>query len=198
MEPMNVTTRLEYQGLHRDYMKAFYQTSPVRDFTTTIKVTSQNPPFQERRLAVDGRVLQNNQLTLSYDQTVSYRLIGSSATPLQVVQAPFSTADRQKAFVNYLKDNSDNTAFDGVTGVSAVSAPQTDTAKDKKLSTGAIIGIAVGGGVLVLGGGLLLWSRYRGSGGYKSSGDGPSGMKVSGRDEISTLDEPQRPYGDQR
>lgn len=205
------------------------------DFETTFTVTNVVAPTRRRFL---GRQQQQQQhqrdlqgqtaLVVVYQQFMSYRTAegvdGDTVTPELIATYPFSTQALRDTYLTLLT-NSTDLILREVTGVSPVIVPSdptpapvvpptdapTDGGGDEPpLSTNAIIGIAVGGGVLLLGGiGAKLYMRGRnkgGSGGAAGTETAPPTMLLSGSksfdgDEVSTLAPPNvvgGAMGDQR
>ena len=128
----------------------------------------------------------------------------SGLTAADIITQPFATQTARDTFATLLR-NSGDAAFANIDTVSAVT--QDVPASEGGLSTGAIIGIAVGGaaGVALLAGGGYWLSKRNQDGGYaKDVGDQPpSSLNLGGYDDVSTLQEPTRDnristYGDQR
>lgn len=216
------------------YQTLFYENainSPIQDFDATLAITSIIVPGRRRGLRkLQGQGGEEDFITILYTQTVQYRLIDGEAAdlvdPITVSTAPFSVQEGRDAYLELLQQSgqgvlADITSTSGVTTDSTLaptSSPvepteaPTDAAEDDDegpLSTGAIIGIAVGGGVLVLG--LLFYLCCRGGDNeYTGANDPPPSVNVKDfGDEISTLAPPPLSgglgapgsiagYGDQR
>jgi hypothetical protein len=210
----------------------------VSNFRTTYEVTSfEIVPLRRRGLSISGRWLRNSNsdddrrqlqgdssVIVVYDQTVTYITTDPDTyTPELLVTDPFATTDQKSQYVTFLGTSSDPN-LEAVSGVSNVEVPpQTPTAAPVEvaptsapteadtspLSTPAIIGIACGGGALLILAVLyFLYCRNRGGSSgatgskYQSDlGDEPP-LQVSIReDEVSTLAGPAGgppTYGDQR
>jgi hypothetical protein len=169
---------------------------------------------QSRRRGLNGsRNLQNQELLITYDQTISYAIEpDSSFTPEQVITTPFASSAGREDYVNQLRDSGD-AAFADITDVSQVTQEQgggsdKNTVGNSDLTLGAVIGIAIGGFAgLVLLCGLAYMCMKRGDGGYEKSSEmhPPSTLNLGGGDDVSTLNDPKKStrdsvggYGDQR
>jgi hypothetical protein len=186
----------------------------VESFSTTFEVTDVITPNSRKQRGLMRRDLQQQQerVIVEYTQTMTYATTDDSITPDTLATAPFATQEEKTAYVTLLGTSGD-TVLEQVTGVSEViipavptsapgTPPPTQSPADEAggLSTAAIIGIACGGGAVVVM--AILYFLYCRSGGSKESykGDDPP-LHVSVKDdEISTLAGPAGPptYGDQR
>jgi hypothetical protein len=191
----------------------------VSDFETFFKVTNIEP-FEEGRRhqrmmrgeSEPSRGLQESQqevIIVEYSQTLKYSTIDASRfTPDLMVTGPFASTDKRSAYVTVLKTSS-NPELAQIKGVSEIDLPLQTAAptaapivESSALSTPAIIGIACGGGgLLIL---VILFCIYcrRGSSDgsdAKSIEDPPLHVDVRA-DEVSTLAGPDGPptYGDRR
>ena len=200
------------------YFEDFYATEGnaasdvASSVISTYTVTNQAPPLGSRILE-SGRFLQQSEVTLTYTQTLLFTPGNSDVTAEEVVEAPFLNDALRIVYVGNLQSSGDD-AFSTLANVSPVGfpAPPPDSGDDG-LSTGAIIGIAVGGGcalMLLLLGGYQMYSRsqsrteYFGEGGETT----PASIRAGG-DDVIRLDEPIKrgvrtsdqslaDYGDQR
>jgi hypothetical protein len=211
--PLSASSIAVWQRATTKHVVDFYSTgTDVTNVTTIIDQTAQNPP--SRRLK-EGRRLQSNTLTLTFDQLITYRTTDASVTAEQVIQAPFLVQSSQAAYLVNLRNTGDP-AFANLQSVSAITFPNSGGGG---LSISAIIGIAVGGAagllLLLVGGYYCFRNKDRGTKqGYSNgvSDDAPIGT-VKGRmndesDDISTLADPTTDklsgrtgiggYGDQR
>ena len=202
-----------WEATTKTYFEDFYATEGngvASNVVSTYRVTGQTPSFNSRRLA-SGRFLQQSEVTLTYTQTLLYTPGSSDVTAEQVVETPFVSNERRVVYVGDLKSSGDD-AFSTLANVSPVEFP-VPPPDDDGLSTGAIIGIAVGGGcafMLLLFGGYQMYSRSKSRTGYFSDvGEAPPTSIRAGGDEVSRLDEPSKMgvltsdeslagYGDQR
>jgi len=193
--PLSASSIVVWQRATTKHVVDFYSTgTDVTNVTTIIDQTAQNPP--SRRLK-EGRRLQSNTLTLTFDQLITYRTTVASVTAEQVIQAPFISQSSQAAYLVNLRNTGDP-AFANLQSVSAITFPNSGGGG---LSTSAIIGIAVGGAagllLLLVGGYYCFRNKDRGAKqGYSNgvSDDAPIGT-VKGRmndesDDISTLADP--------
>jgi hypothetical protein len=171
------------------------------------------------------RGLQEDSVTVVYNQVMTYRTTDPDVTPDTVAIQPFATPASRDDYVTELNDSNQGVLSD-ITIVSEVTvrereptpsptiaptikkdptnaptkaptkAPTNEDADDG-LSTGAIIGIAVGGGVGLIG--LLLFCFFKSgshSGDYHSSDDPPPNVSIKpAGDEVSTLAPPPRRSG---
>jgi hypothetical protein len=157
-----------------------------------------------------GRRLQDGGagVIINYDHTFRYTSDDDSFINVLdlAVQPLANDADREQ-FVADLKANG-GFSFDDLSGVTAIDilvtpAPTASPTPakeedDELLSENAIIGIAVGGGVILLALIGCLCCRKKDNG-QQDGGPPPDVLKVApGRDEVSTLGGPEKPYGDQR
>jgi hypothetical protein len=218
VDPLDDTSSQVWQTAHADWYVNFYKDQQplfgIFNVDTTIAFVSQDPPRTQRRGLSGSRNLQNQQLKLIYNQTISYENTSSTTLSTQGVITQALASDTARAgYTAQLKATDDN-AFADITGVSGVSQGGQGGGggeDDGGLSTGAIVGIAVGGAAgLVLLGGALYMATHRGDGGYeKSAGDHPpSSLQLGGGDDVSTLNDPGKSsrraadslggYGDQR
>jgi hypothetical protein len=218
IEPLSEESLKVWEDTTKTYFEDFYATegnagsSIASSVISTYTVTSQAPPFGSRRL-VSGRFLQQSEVTLTYTQTLSYTPGNSDVTAKEVVEVPFVNDERRDVYVGELQ-SSDDDAFSTLANVSPVEfpAPSPDSGDDG-LSTGTIIGIAVGGGcalMLLLLGGYQMYSRSQSRSGYfREGGEATPGSIRAGGDDVSRLDEPDKmgvpasdeslaEYGDQR
>jgi len=193
--PLSASSIAVWQRATTKHVVDFYSTrTDVTNVTTIIDQTAQNPP--SRRLK-EGRRLQSNSLTLTFDQLITYRTTDASVTAEKVIQAPFISQSSQAAYLVNLRNTGDP-AFANLQSVSAITFPNSGGGG---LSISAIIGIAVGGAagllLLLVGGYYCFRNKDRGTKqGYSNgvSDDAPIGT-VKGRmndesDDISTLADP--------
>ena len=168
-----------------------------------------------------GRFLQSSVIFVEYDQFIRYRVLEGNddiITPAALATSPFETIDQRSSYQILLNSQGDPFLAQ-ITDVTPVFLPDeptiipTPTAAPTPdgggLSTGAIIGIAVGGGVLLLGAlGGYMYMRGRKSGGTERNAGTETappttitGPKSINGDEVSTLAPPDvrgGPMGDQR
>ena len=175
----------------------------VRDMSSTITVTNQEVE------TMDGA--RTN--TVTYEQFLTYVALEGAADPEEYATLPFLDDASNVALGLELREFQN---FDDVRlPLQVPNVPDQsqirDSGDDDGLGTGAIIGIAVGGGVALLGLGAFGYSQMKGGGEYKETDQGlpPSHFNVSADEDISTMDEPitskvgDQPsltggYGDQR
>jgi hypothetical protein len=214
VDPLNNASFQVWSKALEDWYADFYDDHPgkgISEVSSIITFVSQDPPGTQRRGLGEARNLQNQELKMVYDQTISFQ--NSSDSNLDaggVITEPLASESDQKQFAERLKATGNN-AFADITSVSGVSQEgQGQAQADDGLSTAAIVGIAVGGAAgLVLLGGAGYWATHSGDGGYeKNIGDHPpSSLQLGGGDDVSTLNDPTKSlraadsaggYGDQR
>ncbi|CAJ1945123.1 unnamed protein product [Cylindrotheca closterium] len=172
--------------------------------TNTPKITSVELPTRRRLQGGSSGVVVN------YDHEFQYTSEGDTTVRVYDLAAqPLATSANRNQFVANLKSRGD--FFTDLTGVTSIDSPDTPAPTgapvaspgteaeddDPLLSRNAIIGIAAGGGVIVLALIGFLCCRKKDNG-QDGSGPPPDVLKVNhGRDEVSTLGGPDRPYGDQ-
>lgn len=195
------------------YQKQYYATiadSPVSDFQTTITINSLILPARMRNL----RMLQEEDfVTVLYSQTMDYRFVGDKVDPELIATLPFMSPTGRESYVRMLQQTGQGVLTD-ITSASqvtvdasatptiapanpptAVPVPSPVEEEEKSgiasLSIGAIIGIAVGGGVCLIG--LLLFFFFStGDNDYEGANEPPPSVNVKREgDEISTLAPPQ-------
>mmetsp|Transcript_10518 Transcript_10518/g.18558 ORF Transcript_10518/g.18558 Transcript_10518/m.18558 type:complete len:673 (+) Transcript_10518:171-2189(+) len=189
----------------------------IENFVTTFEVTDVMLASSGQRSLMRGqgeRDLQQDAVIIEYTQTMQYDTTDPSITADQLAQAPFESTDGKTSYVTLLR-TSEDPVLEMVIGVSNVLVPAATPAPapggsspgtqppggdEPVLSTAAIIGIACGGGaVLIM---IVLYFLYCRSGGVQDAkgGDHEPPLHVSVReDEVSTLAGPTGPptYGDQ-
>jgi len=160
------------------------------------------------------RYLQTNQVTLTYKQTVSYRIMNPSApdyTINDIIINPFSDISKRRDYKNFMKAPSN--APPSFTSLELISAPTIQTKVDKGLGIGIIAAIAAGGAIIVAGGIFLFcWWRRKGKRKYPDpyndqrisgrNGQYPDGQPPAqvqlpnfNKDEVSTMVDPSPQYG---
>ena len=222
-----------WQSTTADYQKQYYanvRNSPVADFETLITIQSLTLPGNRRNLRMLQQQPQDDFVTVLYSQTMQYRFVGEAVDPKVVATLPFKNDTARGFYVNLLQQTGKGVLAD-ITSASQVTTDATasptmapaspptpvpvpspseaDKSGIAALSTGAIIGIAVGGGVCLIG--LLLFFFFSsGDGDYEGANEPPPSVNVKREgDEISTLAPPQfggppvshesiAGYGDQR
>jgi hypothetical protein len=213
MTDLPASSRQSWEQITAEFSQSFIlnaASASVQNFVTTYEVTTVAPVAQ-RRVLLRGqqRELQQDAIMVVYTQTKRYDITGDGISPEIMATAPFAGDDGKLAYVALLK-SSDDLVLQGVAGVSSVLVPNTQPPAmspvdedDPVLSLPAIIGIACGGGALLIC--VVLYFLYcHGGGGdrdkdIKSADDPPLHVNVRD-DEISTLAGPTGPptYGDQR
>jgi hypothetical protein len=210
VDPLNVDTFQIWSKELIAWYTSYYEEESqfgISIVSSIVNFVSQEPPLSQRRGLSELRDLQSQQLTMVYDQTITYQSSNPDFSPSEVIMQPFASDTSRAQFTANLKAT-DSNAFADITGVSGVSQ-QVSSSSSSTLSTGAIIGIAVGGAAgLVLLGGAGYWATHRGDGGYeKTIGDHPpTSLQLGGGDDVSTLHDPSKGlraadsvgYGDQR
>jgi hypothetical protein len=216
MQPLSPESTLVWQDNSETWCLDFYrntdpQATGADDVTKcTFTLTSQDPPHSGRRLSPLRRILQSSSdTTITYSQELSYRQTNSETTPETVASSPFITEELRKGYVDALQQTNDP-AFQSISSVSAVTAPEGAGGDSGGLPTAAIAGIAVGGAVglmLLLGLGYMMCKGSSNPSGYFGDvGDAPPKSISAGPDEVSTLAGPSKvtgageltDYGDQR
>lgn len=197
-----------FQDITAAYQQQFYASvlnSPISDFSAEVTIQKIVVPNIRRHL----RDLQADEsVTVIYSQTMQYRVTGAPGStnvgPIQVATVPFDSEAGRNAYVEMLQ-NSGQVGLADVTSVSPVQTETTpeptlapamppsaggDGSGEKGLSTGAIVGIAVGGGVALIG--LLYFFFFRsGDNDYEGANDPPPSVNVQREtDEVSTLAPP--------
>jgi hypothetical protein len=186
----------------------------TNDFFATsdsgITVLSNTPTIASTE-TTSGRRLEDGGagVIITYDHTFRYTDDDdSNPNVLDLAVQPLADEDAREQFVADLKANG-GSVFDDLSGVTAIDIPTpgpttpptpapTVEEEDELLSENAIIGIAVGGGVILLALIGCLCCRKKDDG-RQDGGPPPDVLKVPpGRDEVSTLGGPEKPYGDQR
>ena len=195
----------------------------VEELETTVTITGQEAQTRRHLLRGGNDSLRNLQTvtTVTYTQTFEYRATNPNVTPYFLASTPFANEQARDVYTGLLVEQGGS--FETLTGVFPVELPETPSpteaptleteaptvqetsapsseltpgptqSDDDGLSTGAIIGIAVGGGVFLI---LLLLGCFFGFGGnsgdYPADNDPPDSVKVKPQgDEVSTLAAPQ-------
>ncbi|KAL3914601.1 MAG: hypothetical protein SGILL_006041 [Bacillariaceae sp.] len=203
------STQRQWESLSAEFSESFIINDAgdsVQNFATTFEVTSVMPVDQRRKMIRGQRELQQSAVILEYTQTMRYDTTDSSITPELMATTPFEGDAEKQSYVTLLK-TSDDPVLQDIAGVSSVLVPNTQPpataptpapgGKDPVLSTAAIIGIACGGGALLIA--IVLYFLYcrkgRGGGADKdinSSESPPLHVNVR-EDEVSTLAGPTGP-----
>lgn len=208
------STQSNWEQLTKEFSESFTindLSGSVSNFVTTYQVTDVIATERRYRslIRAGARDLQQEAIILEFTQTFQYDTSDPSITPDALAMRPFQGNDGKQAYVTLLRSSEDQ-VLQGVIGVSNVivattQPPTAAPADDPFLSTPAIIGIACGGGALLILIVLyLLYCRGSGSGGGAGKDvnhDDEPPLHVNVRDdEISTLAGPTGPptYGDQR
>eukprot|EP00529_Nitzschia_sp_RCC80_P015838 CAMPEP_0113490886 /NCGR_PEP_ID=MMETSP0014_2-20120614/27275_1 /TAXON_ID=2857 /ORGANISM="Nitzschia sp." /LENGTH=695 /DNA_ID=CAMNT_0000384667 /DNA_START=230 /DNA_END=2317 /DNA_ORIENTATION=+ /assembly_acc=CAM_ASM_000159 len=201
------------------------------NYTTAITVTDffktsgrrQQRYLKQSQEGVQGeRFLQSSVIFVEYDQFIRYRVLEGNddiITPDVLATSPFETSAQRSSYQNllnlqgdpFLEQISDVTPVflpDEPTIIPTPTAAPTPDEGGGGLSTGAIIGIAVGGGVLLLGalGGYMYMRGGKSSDTGRNAGTETAppttitGSKSINGDDVSTLPPPDvrgGPMGDQ-
>jgi hypothetical protein len=174
----------EWESVTAIYQQSYYldpTVTGVADFAATLKVTDSRR-FRRRTLQ-EG---DEDSMTLTFNQQLSYRLANANFTPIDLITIPFETPEQRDQYVTlFLNSVGGGSALLNVASVSAVDggelvdteapteAPMEPTtspgtidsknaAVDSGLSTGGVIGI-VAAVLFVCLGCCLLCSMDRGS-----------------------------------
>lgn len=203
VKPLDNDAIVAWDETTTEFIKDFYDSNPslgVANVNSLITFVSQDPPYTGRRLSTLRKLEDGDEeLMITYDQTVAYEISPDSPmTEADIVTQPFMSDQSRAIYSDRLRETGDP-AFENIQGTSQITQAGSE---DSGLSTGAIIGIAVGGAAglaLLVGGGYYMFSK-RGGGGYKSTGEDqpPQSLALGGGDDVSALHEPNKPYGDQR
>lgn len=171
--------------------------------------------------------ISGDSVKITYSQTLIYETTDPSITPNMLSTEPFDTEEKRALYVEFLRNFADNLALSRVVSSTAVTtasptAPtispgtmppntlptqspvQPDNNKSAILSLPAIIGIACGGGALLIL--FVIFCLYcRGGGGGKtkktsktssvSSKSPPISVSVNRDDDVSTLHDPKQMNG---
>merc|ERR1719223_1098698 len=161
------------------------------------------------------RYLQNKQVTITYDQSITYRIIpGKEADIEDIVSTPFNNISRRRIYLELLR-NGGNDAFAALVEVKEPKLPSIDEdtdddggGGDKDVSTGgAVLAIIIGVGstvvfILIIGGAYWWWNQKKKKQQYDSSQPSrdpsyPNNVQVgvTARDEVSTLVDPESRNG---
>jgi len=142
----------------------------VQDYSTTITYVKDKASGRRRKLRMTVRSVQEtgtSSVLVTYNQDLQYRADPEVITLTKAVQAPFMTESRRQTFADLLVASGDP-AYENLQGVGKLEGP--GGGQDPKSNTNAIIiGVCAGvGGLLLLGGGYMLYKRQAG----KSSSKG--------------------------
>jgi hypothetical protein len=197
------------------YFEDFYSDSGNSRLTgasnvrTRVSVTGQSKPNAVRHLL--GRVLQLDEaVEITYTQEIAFSPRNSQVVSEDIAAGPFDTTDRRTEYVKTLRSSGDD-SFAALTTASEVLFPSKPD-PNGFFTTPVIIGIAVGGGCVLL---FLififsLWVKHRSKSHEMYIGaadDAPPTQIGAGQDDVSTLVDPVRHknskeslagYGDQR
>jgi hypothetical protein len=191
VDPLNVDTFQIWSKVLIAWYTSYYEEESqfgISNVSSIVNFVSQDPPLSQRRGLGESRNLQSQELTMVYDQTITYQSSNSDFSPSLVIMQPFASGDSRAQFTANLKAT-DSDAFADITGVSGISQqgssstptavtpttiaptitppveapttapiateepsvppvsdpPVSASSSSTTLSTGAIIGIAVGG-----------------------------------------------------
>ena len=147
----------------------------MQDYSTTITYVSDEALRRRRRsLRMTVRSVEETgtgSVLVTYNQELQYRADPEKIDLTKAVAAPFNTPSRRQAFANLLVASGDP-AYENLQGVGKLVGPGTGGPgeQEPKSNTNAIIiGVCAGvGGLLLLGGGFMLYKRKAG----KSSSKG--------------------------
>lgn len=201
-----------WQNATANFQKQYYASvmnSPIVGLETEVQITRVVLPQPNSR---GLRQLQGQDVvSVIYSQTMQYRSVDQNFSPSQVALLPFETEVGRNAYVELLKGTGQGVLVDVTSSSSVVTdatpqpsaaplgptaLPTQNPASSKPaedgdgLGTGAIVGIAVGGGVALIA--ILLFFFFRsGDNDYEGANDPPPSVNVKrDRDEVSTLAAP--------
>ena len=160
--------KAEWESVTAIYQESYYadtEDTGVIDFSTTLTVTDSRR-FRHRRRLQDAEDFEEEEsITLTFNQQLSYRLANANFTTTDVASLPFGTSEQRNQYVAlFLNSVGGGSALVDVTGVSAVDGgeiidpvPPTEAPLDQptgegseveneaseksSISTGGVIGI---------------------------------------------------------
>ncbi|KAG7366741.1 hypothetical protein IV203_029411 [Nitzschia inconspicua] len=187
--------------------------------TDSTIIVTQAPGKRQVRRNLQQQDISGDSVKITYTQTLIYDTSDPAITSNFLAEDPFDTEENRVAYVNYLRNNANNLPLSRVVGSTAVTvaspgAPSvspptpeptmapflppspTQNGNDDNesfLSLPAIIGIACGGGALLIL--FIIYCLYCRSGGLgknskkdaKSTSTPPMTVSVNRDDEVSTL-----------
>lgn len=168
------------------------------------------------------RQLQTKQVTITYDQSISYRILSTATNQSpnigDIAITPFNNISRRRNYRDILK-NGGNDAFENLVEIKEPKLPVQDDPNNNNNddglnqndvgTRGAVVAIIIGVGstvvfILIIGGAYWWWNKnkkknqqYDASHAQSGSGSYPNNVQVNGtaRDEVSTLVDPESRNG---
>lgn len=193
LQGQSITT---WQETSAQYVRDFFANNPdlgVSDVTATFLLKGQTASGNRR---LNSRGLQQQSVTIMFDELVAFRRSSSSVTAQTVVEEPFLRTSRRLDYVRALVGTNDP-AFSFLSVTSPVTQPPAEDSGG--ISTLFIVIIAVAGGIALAVLAAILYfvcNRQQRSGSFVNVGDKPPTSVGQGtKEEVSTLHEPASKLG---